>query len=73
MDCRFYTDTLFAKDKYIVGNTCAQIFTYGLFVQIFPMRYKSDSGTTLDRINRDAGVANEIFMENAPGQTGYNT
>ena len=28
LNCRFYTDTLFAKEKSIVGNTCAQIFTY---------------------------------------------
>ena len=37
------------------------------------MRYKSDSGTTLDRINRDVRFKNEILMDNAPGQTGYNT
>ena len=37
------------------------------------MRYKSEAGTTLDRINRDVGVANEIFMDNATKQTGYNT
>ena len=37
------------------------------------MRSKSDAGTTLDRIKRDVGVANEIFMENAPDQTSYNT
>ena len=73
LNCGFYTDTLFAKDKYIVGNACAQIFTDGEFVQIIPMRYKSEAGTTLDRINRDFGVANEIFMDNAPKQTGYNT
>ena len=36
------------------------------------MRYKSEAGTTLDRMNWDVGVANEIFMENAPKQTGYN-
>ena len=63
---------LFAKDKSIVGNTCAQIFTDGGFVQIIPMRSKSEAGTTLDRINRDVGVASEIFMDNAPNQTGYN-
>ena len=34
---------------------------------------KSEAGTTLDRINRDLGVANKIFMENAPSKTGYNT
>ena len=31
LNCRFYKDTLFAKNKSIVGNTCAQIFTNGEF------------------------------------------
>ena len=31
LNCRFYTDTLFAKDKYIAGNTCAQVFNGGEF------------------------------------------
>ena len=35
------------------------------------MRYKSEAGTTLYRINRDVGVANIIFMNNAPEKTGY--
>ena len=71
MNCRFYTDTLFSKYKYIVGNTCAQIFTDGEFVQIIPIMSKSESDTTLDRINRDVRVAKEIFMSNEPEQTGY--
>ena len=65
LDCIFYTDTLFAKDKSIVGNTRAHIFTNGEFVQIIPMGSKSEAGTTLDRINRYVGVENEIFMNNA--------
>ena len=73
LNSRFYTDLLFEKDKSIVGNTCAQIFANGDLVQIIPMRYKSEVGTTLDRIKRDVGVANDIFMDNAPDQTGYNT
>ena len=73
LNCRFYTDTLFAKDKPIVGNKCAQIFTDGEFGEIIPMRYKSEAGTTLDRINRDGGVAKTICMDDAPEQTGYNT
>ena len=40
---------------------------------MIPMIYKSEAGTIVDRINRDVGVANEIFMENEPKQTGYNT
>ena len=72
MNCIFYTDTLFAKEKSRVGNTCAQIFTNREFAQIIPMGSKLEAGTTLDRIKRDVGVANEIFMDNATGQTGYN-
>ena len=73
LNWRFYTDTLFEEDKSLVGNTCAHIFTDEEFAQIIPMRYKSESDTTLDRINLDVRVANEIFMDNTPEQTGYNT
>ena len=73
MNCIFYTDTLFANNKSIVGNTCAHIFTDGEFVQIIPMQSKPEAGTTLDKINQDVGVANKIFIENAFGKTGYNT
>ena len=36
-ELKSYIDTLFAKVKSIVGITCAQIFTDGEFVQMFPM------------------------------------
>ena len=32
--------------------------------QITPMRYKSEAVVTLDRIKRDVGVENEIFVDN---------
>ena len=73
LNCRFYTDTLFSKEKSTVGNTCAQIFKDGEFVQTIPMRSKSETVTKVDRINREFGVENEILMDNSPGQTGYNT
>ena len=63
-NCRFYTDTLFEKDRSIVSHTCTQIFTDGMFVQITPMRSKSDDGMTLDSINCDIGVEDEICMTN---------
>ena len=37
------------------------------------MRYKSESGMPLDRINWGIGVANEILLENASTHTRYNT
>ena len=33
----------------------------------------SESGTALHRINQDDGVINNIFLDNEPDQTGYNT
>ena len=35
------------------------------------MRSKSEDGTKLDRVNHDAGFANNIFMKNVPDKTGY--
>ena len=61
------------KEKSIVGNKCAQIFIDEEFLQILPMRSKSEAVSTVDRINRDSGVVNEIFMENVPNKTGYDT
>ena len=37
------------------------------------MKSKSEAGTTLDRINWDVRVSKEIFIDNAPEHTGYNT
>ena len=73
LNCRFYTDRLFAKEKSIIGNTCAHIFTDGEFVQIITMRSKSKAGTTLYRINWDIGISNNMFLENTHRQTGNNT
>ena len=42
-------------------------------IQKVSMRSKSEARTTLDRKNREVGVENEIFMDNATNQTGYNT
>ena len=54
-------DTLFSKEKYIVGNKCAHIVADGEFVQIIPMRSKSEAGMKLDSINQEIRVANEIL------------
>ena len=57
----------------MVGNTCANIFTYVKSEYITPMSTKSETGISLDRINQDVRVANEIFKKYASYQTGYNT
>ena len=34
----YYTDTIFAKDKFIFWNTCARMFKDGEFAQIISIR-----------------------------------
>ena len=62
ISCTFYTDTLFAKKKSIIGNTCAQIFTdVEGFVYVYPMRSKSQSGEDFNVATRDIGVPNTLI------------
>ena len=72
LNCIFYTETLFSKEKYIIGNTCTHIYTDGDFMRINIMQYKSEPGMPLDKLNQNFGVTNKIFMDSAPKQTGYN-
>ena len=65
LNCRLYTDALFAKDKSIVGNTCTHIFVDTEFVKIIPIRSKSEDVLSLYRINWDSRFLNEIFMDNS--------
>ena len=61
--------TLFADQKYIIGNTCAQIFTDGeVFLYVHPMQYKSQSGETLNVLTRDIGIPNTLISHNSGGQ-----
>ena len=68
LSCAFYTYILFAKEKYIIGTTCAQIFTDGEgFVYVQPVRYKSQAGEDLNVITRDIEVPNTLISYNAGG------
>lgn len=74
LDCKIYTDTLFAKEKSISGNKCAQIFTDGSgFVFVYPMKLKSEAGDAMNVMTRDIGVPREVFSDNAFEEIGSNT
>ena len=49
------------------------MFKDGECVQIIPTGSKSETGMILYRINRDFGVENDIFVDNAPEKAVYNT
>ena len=70
----WYTDTLFAKEKSLTGNSCAQLYADGQgFINIYPMESKDKAGETLKSIVRDVGIPNTIISDNAPEQTGKNS
>ena len=67
----WYTDTLFAKCKSVVGNTCAQMFTDGnSFAYVHPMKTKASAGEALQKITKDVGVPNTLISDGAREQTG---
>ncbi len=74
LSTKWYTDTLFAKEKSITGNTCAQLFTDGEgFVYTHPMRSKAQAGEALSKVTKDVGVPNIIISDGAKEETGDNT
>ena len=70
----WYTDTLFAKETSITGNTCAQLYADGQgFINVYPIDSKEKAGETLQMIVKDVGIPNTIISDNAPEQVGKNT
>ena len=57
-----YMHTLFAKQKSIIGNTCAQIVTDGEgFVYAHPMISQSQAEEALNLVTRYIGVPNTLI------------
>ena len=66
ISCKFYTDTLFVNQKYIVGNTSAQIIPDGEgFIYVHSMRSKSQAREALNVVTREIGVSNTLISDNA--------
>ena len=74
LSCRFYTDTFFSRTTSVNGNKCAQLFTDGNgMVVIYPMRSKSLAGSKLTEFAQQIGIPNDLTMDGAKEQTGYNS
>ena len=66
LNTKFYTDTLFAKCKYIIGNNVAQIYTNGQdFVHVNTRTSKSLAGLTLENLTENIGIPNIIIYDAA--------
>ena len=62
LNTKFYTDTLFTKYKYIIGNNVAQVYTDGQgFVHVNPRTSKSLPGLKLDNLTKNIGIPNTII------------
>ena len=71
LNTTFYTDTLFAKCKFVIGNNVAQVYTYGQgFVPVDLCTSKSLAGLTLDNLNENIGIPNTIIYDGSPEQVG---
>ena len=74
ISCTFDTYMLFAKQKYIIGNTCAHIFTDREgFVYVHPMQSKSQAREALNVATRNIGFLDTLLSDNAREQTGPHT
>ena len=74
LNTTFYTDTLLAKCKSIIGNNVAQVYTDSQgFVHVDPCTSKSLYGITLDNLTKNIGIPNTIIYDGAPEQVGPNS
>ena len=74
LNTTWYTDTLFSKQKSIIGNTCAQMFIDGKgFTYVHPMKSKAQADEALHKVTIDIGVPNTMISDGAREQTGDNT
>ena len=67
LNTKFYTDTLLAKCKYIIGNNVAQVYTGGQgFVHVDSRTSKSLDELKLDNLTENIGIPNTIIYNGAP-------
>ena len=69
----WYTDTLFSKVKSLKGNTCAQLFTNGSFLWIYPMQSKSEVSDALIMFMEDVGIPRKLIFDGSQEQNGPNS
>ena len=70
MGTKFYTDTLFASEKSMMGFTCAQLFTDGRgYNKFYPMKKKSDAGHSLWSFFSEVGIPQTLVTDGAKEET----
>jgi hypothetical protein len=63
---RFYSDTLYASEKSLHGNTVAQIFANNIgYTYLTPMKSKSEAPYALKEFIQDVGVPSQLHTDEA--------
>jgi hypothetical protein len=61
----WYADTLLAKVKSRLGNTCANVFTQGKFTKVEPMMARTEAGKSLIEFTDDVGIPEGLITDGA--------
>jgi hypothetical protein len=69
----WFTDTLFSKVESLQGNTCAQVFTNGVYTSVHPLSSKSRVAQALTEFTDDVGIPDNLTSDGAPEIVGRNT
>jgi hypothetical protein len=69
----WFTDTLFSNVVSIHGNTCAQVFTNGVFTTIHPLDSKAKVTQALTEFADDDGIPGSLLSDRAPEIVGPRT
>jgi hypothetical protein len=69
----WYCNTLLAKVKSRLGNTCANVFTQGKFTKVAPMMTRAEAGKSLVEFTDDVGNPKVLVTDNAGEFTGRST
>ena len=69
----WYADTLMAKVKSRLGNTCANVFTQGKYTKVVPMTSRAEAGRSLVDFTDDVGIPEMLTTDGAGEFTGRNT
>jgi hypothetical protein len=69
----WFADTLLARVKSKLGNTCANVYTQGKFTRVIPMTSRKDAGKSLIEFTDDVGIPERLITDGATEFTGRHT
>ena len=69
----WFADTLLVRVKSKLGNTCANVYTQGKFMQVVPMMSRKDVGKSLIEFTDDVDIPERLITDGATEFIGRHT